>query len=73
MVGAWCELLRLPGGLTDHSDFFARGGDSLLITRLARRISREFEVEVTAPELSRRNLGDQVTLIRSRRTTPRAA
>ncbi|MEU8775813.1 beta-ketoacyl synthase N-terminal-like domain-containing protein [Streptomyces sp. NPDC048606] len=67
VVGAWCELLRLQGGLTDHSDFFARGGDSLLVTRLARRISREFGVEVTAPELSRRNLGDQVALVRALR------
>ncbi|MGW0392252.1 beta-ketoacyl synthase N-terminal-like domain-containing protein [Streptomyces sp. NPDC003042] len=68
VVTAWCELLRLSGGLTDHSDFFARGGDSLLVTRLARRICLEFGVEVTAPELSRRNLGDQVALVRTLRT-----
>jgi acyl transferase domain-containing protein len=63
MVTTWCELLRRPGGLTGHSDFFARGGDSLLVTRLARRISQEFGVRVTAHELSRRNLGDQIALV----------
>ncbi|MEO3977646.1 beta-ketoacyl synthase N-terminal-like domain-containing protein [Streptomyces sp. CAU 1734] len=64
MVATWCELLRRSGGLTGHSDFFARGGDSLLVTRLARRICQEFGVKVTAHELSRRNLGDQVALVR---------
>ncbi|WP_326695969.1 acyl carrier protein [Streptomyces sp. NBC_01754] len=67
MVRAWSELLG-RSDLTEHSDFFVRGGDSLLITRLVRRIGQEFGVRVPLYDMSRRNLGDQVALVHSART-----
>ncbi|WP_181009563.1 acyl carrier protein [Streptomyces sp. SM11] len=76
MIRMWSELLG-RSDLTEHSDFFARGGDALLITRLARRITERFGVTVSLRELSRRNLGDQVALVHAsrllsaRRATPR--
>ncbi|MGY3677166.1 acyl carrier protein [Streptomyces sp. TE33382] len=62
---AWTDLLGCTN-LTEHSDFFARGGDSLLITRLARRVGKRFGVVVTMHDMSRRNLGDQIVLVRTR-------
>ncbi|QNE79624.1 hypothetical protein F0344_34765 (plasmid) [Streptomyces finlayi] len=78
MIGVWSELLG-RSDLTEHSDFFARGGDALLITRLVRRIAERFGVAVSLRELSRRNLGDQVALVHAsrlrsaRRAAPRPA
>ncbi|GAB2950555.1 phosphopantetheine-binding protein [Streptomyces sp. NPDC059171] len=66
IVGVWSELLG-RSDLTEHSDFFARGGDTLLITRLVRRITERFGVAVSMRELSRRNLGDQVALVHASR------
>ncbi|MCB5165684.1 acyl carrier protein [Streptomyces bambusae] len=67
---AWCRLLGATH-LTEHSDFFVRGGDSLLMTRLVRWISREFGVSVPVHEMSRRNLGDQVALVHAMVSTAR--
>ncbi|MFI1890312.1 phosphopantetheine-binding protein [Streptomyces jumonjinensis] len=69
LFAAWSELLGCAN-LTEHSDFFARGGDSLLMTRLVRRISKEFGVVVSLREMSWRNLGDQIALVDSRRSQP---
>jgi len=62
VLRAWSDLLHCSG-LTEHSDFFARGGDSLLMTRLVRRIGEEFGVTVSLHDMSRRNLGDQALLV----------
>lgn len=43
LAGLWAELLG-HAELTDESDFFALGGDSLLITYLARKIDAELGV-----------------------------
>ncbi|MER7760798.1 acyl carrier protein [Streptomyces sp. NPDC097619] len=67
MFRAWGELLGCDS-LTEHSDFFARGGDSLLLTRLVRRIGREFGVAVQLHDMSCRNLGDQVLLVEGMRS-----
>lgn len=67
MVRAWSELLG-RSDLTEHSDFFVRGGDSLLMSRLVRRIGQEFGVTVSLYDMSWRNLGDQVALVHSART-----
>ncbi|PNG23828.1 phosphopantetheine-binding protein [Streptomyces cahuitamycinicus] len=64
MIRAWSKLLGCSD-LTEHSDFFARGGDSLLITRLMRYIAMEFGVTTSLRDMSRRNLGDQVALVHS--------
>ncbi|MCX5199533.1 acyl carrier protein [Streptomyces sp. NBC_00249] len=66
MIKSWSELLG-ASGLTEHSDFFARGGDSLLMTRLVRRIGERFGVTVSLSAMSQRNLGDQVRLVHSLR------
>jgi acyl carrier protein len=62
MVRAWGDLLGCSN-LTEHSDFFARGGDSLLMARLVRRIGKEFGITVSVRDMSRRNLGDQIALV----------
>lgn len=67
---AWSRLLGCTH-LTEHADFFARGGDSLLMTRLVRWIGREFGVAVPLHEMSRRNLGDQVALVHELRSRTR--
>lgn len=71
MLTAWGELLGCAN-LTEHSDFFARGGDSLLMTRLVRRIAQEFGVTVPLHEMSRRNLGDQAALVHQLRSRARS-
>ncbi|MHC0431275.1 acyl carrier protein [Streptomyces sp. O3] len=71
LLRAWGELLRCSG-LTDHSDFFTRGGDSLLMARLVRRIGEEFGVTVSLYAMSRRSLGDQALLVHQLRSRMRA-
>lgn len=66
MVRAWSELLG-RSDLTEYSDFFVRGGDSLLFSRLVRRVGQEFDVTVSPYDMSWRNLGDQVALVHSAR------
>jgi phthiocerol/phenolphthiocerol synthesis type-I polyketide synthase E len=59
----WSELLGVPE-LSEQSDFFDLGADSLLATRLARRISERFGVPVPIRELlDRRSLGGQIALV----------
>ncbi|MFM9372893.1 acyl carrier protein [Streptomyces sp. Da 82-17] len=67
MLRSWSELLG-SAGLTEHADFFARGGDSLLMTRLVRRVGEEYGVTVSLQDMSRRNLGDQALLVHRLRT-----
>jgi len=59
----WSDLLGYPD-LTDGSDFFDLGGDSLLFTRLARRVSNEFRIEVPVRAmLAARTLGKQRAIV----------
>ncbi|MCX4681809.1 acyl carrier protein [Streptomyces sp. NBC_01433] len=67
MFGAWSDLLGCHN-LTEHADFFTRGGDSLLFTRLVRRVGKEFGVVIPLHDMSRRNLGDQIDLVHMLRT-----
>ncbi|MGC9669692.1 type I polyketide synthase [Planosporangium sp. 12N6] len=64
MPELWAEVL----GQTDldgDADFFALGGDSLLITQLARRIHGEFGVRVPLRDmLAGRTLSRQTALVR---------
>jgi acyl transferase domain-containing protein len=60
---AWRSLLGRPG-LTQESDFFACGGDSLLAVRLLRRLEQTFAVEIPLRDLIlTRTLGGQVRLV----------
>ncbi|MBT2210887.1 type I polyketide synthase [Actinomadura sp. NEAU-AAG7] len=59
----WTELLG-HADLTAESDFFKLGGDSLLVTHLARRVHRELGVRVPMREmLAGRTLGRQTTIV----------
>ena len=65
VLSVWQELL---GGadLGPESDFFASGGDSMSITRLARRVNHEYGIRVPVRSLLlEHTLGRQVTLIKS--------
>ncbi|WP_406429902.1 acyltransferase domain-containing protein [Streptomyces sp. NBC_01589] len=50
VAGLWAELLGHQE-ITADADFFALGGDSLLVTRLARRLSAALGVRVPIREL----------------------
>ncbi|WP_242903420.1 type I polyketide synthase [Actinomadura terrae] len=59
----WTELLG-HADLTAESDFFKLGGDSLLVTHLARRVHRELGVRVPMRDmLAGRTLGRQTTIV----------
>ncbi|MGH9277939.1 MAG: type I polyketide synthase [Acidimicrobiales bacterium] len=59
----WAELLG-HGDLTADSDFFELGGDSLLITQLARRLNREVGVRVPLRAmLAAKTLGGQSQVV----------
>ncbi|EPH43855.1 hypothetical protein STRAU_3083 [Streptomyces aurantiacus JA 4570] len=48
VAGVWAELLRTDAGDLDaHSDFFALGGNSLLVTRLVNRLAQATGAELT--------------------------
>lgn len=60
----WQELLGHEE-LTDGADFFLLGGDSLLVTRLARKLHTELGVKVPIRGLLLgRTLGGQIELVR---------
>ncbi|MFJ8731809.1 type I polyketide synthase [Streptomyces bauhiniae] len=64
LAGLWADLLGHTE-LTDGSDFFALGGDSLLTTHLARRIKLELGVKVPIREMFlARTLGSQREIVR---------
>jgi phthiocerol/phenolphthiocerol synthesis type-I polyketide synthase E len=64
VVGAaWAEVLG-HDDLSDDSDFFHLGGDSLLITRLARAVNRELGIRVPIRQLLvERTLGRQTAIV----------
>lgn len=48
----WGELLDLePAGIDVHAAFYDLGGDSLLLIRLARLMTRRFDRRVRVPDL----------------------
>ncbi|MFD4789735.1 type I polyketide synthase [Streptomyces sp. NPDC058459] len=60
----WAELLGRDD-LPADADFFAQGGDSLLITRLILRVNSEFGIRVPVREmLARRTLDGHVAVVR---------
>jgi phthiocerol/phenolphthiocerol synthesis type-I polyketide synthase E len=63
LTSLWGELLG-RADLTDDSDFFQLGGDSLLITSLARKVNQEFGIQVPLRAmLAGRTLGRQTTIV----------
>ncbi|WP_033260686.1 type I polyketide synthase [Amycolatopsis vancoresmycina] len=65
LAALWAELLGEPD-LTDESDFFRLGGDSLLITQLARKVKQELGVQVPLRAmLTGRTLGRQAEIVRA--------
>ncbi|MCC9708341.1 acyltransferase domain-containing protein [Streptomyces sp. MNU76] len=59
----WAELLGRDDFPAD-ADFFKEGGDSLLITRLIRRVNTEFEIRVPVREmLARRTLDGHIAVV----------
>ncbi len=59
----WGELLGRNDFPVD-ADFFAEGGDSLLITRLIRRVNNEFGIRVPVREmLARRTLNGHIAVV----------
>lgn len=64
LASLWSELLG-HGELTEESDFFELGGDSLLATHLARRINRELGIKMPLRDmLASSTLGRQTALVR---------
>ncbi|MGW7788545.1 acyl carrier protein [Streptomyces tricolor] len=64
MTRIWAELLGRDEVPAD-ADFFAQGGDSLLITRLIRRVNSEFGIRVPVREmLTRRTLNGHIAVVR---------
>jgi phthiocerol/phenolphthiocerol synthesis type-I polyketide synthase E len=60
----WAEVLGHTE-LTETSDFFELGGDSLLITHLARKVNHEFGIRVPLRDmLVGRTLGRQTDMVR---------
>lgn len=60
----WAELLGRDNVPAD-ADFFAQGGDSLLITRLIRRVNSEFDIRVPVREmLAKRTLNGHIAVVR---------
>ncbi|MEV0170999.1 beta-ketoacyl synthase N-terminal-like domain-containing protein [Streptomyces sp. NPDC050803] len=65
----WAELLGRDDFPAD-ADFFAQGGDSLLITRLIRRVNSEFGIRVPVREmLTRRTLDGHIEVVRRLRVS----
>lgn len=64
VAGLWTEMLGHTE-LGDDSDFFDLGGDSLLITQIARKINLELGIKVPLRDmLIGRTLGKQADLVR---------
>jgi phthiocerol/phenolphthiocerol synthesis type-I polyketide synthase E len=66
LARAWTQLLG-QAALTGESDFFDLGGDSLLVTQLAGKVSRHFGIEVPPRALlSGRTLARQTEIVLER-------
>ncbi|MDX3434234.1 beta-ketoacyl synthase N-terminal-like domain-containing protein [Streptomyces sp. ME01-18a] len=64
VIRIWAELLGRDDFPAD-ADFFAQGGDSLLMTRLIRRVNSEFGIRVPVREmLAQRTLSGHVAVVR---------
>lgn len=64
VVRAWTQFLG-ASALTDDSDFFDLGGDSLLITRVTSRLSEDLGIDIPVRSmLVARTLGGQATLLK---------
>lgn len=64
LAGLWAEVLGHTE-LDETSDFFELGGDSLLITHLARKVNNEFGIRVPLRDmLVGRTLGRQTDMVR---------
>ncbi|MEU9119077.1 beta-ketoacyl synthase N-terminal-like domain-containing protein [Streptomyces sp. NPDC048506] len=64
VAAGWTELLGHPDA-ADDADFFELGGDSLIVTRLARRLGQQLGVAVPVRELLiARTLGGQAEVVR---------
>ncbi|MFF8940357.1 type I polyketide synthase [Streptomyces paradoxus] len=64
VVSAWTEFLGADE-LTDASDFFDLGGDSLLITRVTSRLAGELGIDIPIRRmLLARTLGGQTALLK---------
>ncbi|MFD9945756.1 type I polyketide synthase [Nonomuraea sp. NPDC059023] len=73
LAGLWTELLG-RSDLTAESDFFQLGGDSLLITSLARKVNQELGIRVPIRSmLAGRTLGRQTTIVLDLLAEPVAA
>ncbi|MFI6394893.1 type I polyketide synthase [Nonomuraea sp. NPDC050540] len=73
LAGLWAELLG-QSDLTAESDFFQLGGDSLLITSLARKVNQELGIRVPIRSmLAGRTLGRQTTIVLDLLAEPVAA
>ncbi|MGI5500364.1 type I polyketide synthase [Lentzea sp. CA-135723] len=68
LTSLWQEWLGYPD-LTDDADFFAIGGDSLVLIRLIRRLSAALDVKIAVREFAAaRTLGDQIALVEAATT-----
>ncbi|MFE0133008.1 beta-ketoacyl synthase N-terminal-like domain-containing protein [Streptomyces sp. NPDC059037] len=69
----WAELLG-RGDVPADANFFAEGGDSLLITRLIRRVNSEFGIRVPVREmLAQKTLSGHIAVVRRTRGEAEAA
>lgn len=63
VMNAWRELLGVTD-LTLESDFYALGGDSLVIIHLLQRLEQAYDIELSPRDLVlARRLGEQVQLV----------
>ncbi len=68
IIGIFRRVLEADD-VTDDSDFFEAGGDSLLATRVLSAIAREYDVELTFDDfVIAPNPGSLAVLVESLRT-----
>jgi acyl carrier protein len=63
VTSGWADLLGYQD-LADDTDFFAVGGDSLVLIRLVRRLGKDLDLTIPIREFAAaRTLGDQIALV----------